>query len=255
MIPRYFVVAESEHELQNPTSVEKLVLLGERLRLGPGARVLDVASGRGGPALVLAHTFGCSVEGIEVAPESHAAAVRRAAAEGLDDLLSFRLGDASTSTFAEAAYDAALCLGATFVFGGLDGTLDALVPAVRPAGHVIVGEPYWRTWPLPDDYADRDAPYTSLEQTVAAIEAHGVRVVGVIAASQDDWDRYETLHWRTVEEWLAEHGHDPAVDQVRETHERGKRSYLRHGRDVLGWAIFTCRVPLSHSRDEVGAEP
>ncbi|HET8812741.1 MAG TPA: hypothetical protein VFM67_09110, partial [Gaiella sp.] len=52
MIPRYYVVAEQDHELQNPTSVEKLVHLGERLRLGPGSRVLDVASGRGGPALV-----------------------------------------------------------------------------------------------------------------------------------------------------------------------------------------------------------
>jgi cyclopropane fatty-acyl-phospholipid synthase-like methyltransferase len=50
MIPRYFVVAESEHELQNPTSAEKLALLGERLELGQGSRVLDIASGRGGPA-------------------------------------------------------------------------------------------------------------------------------------------------------------------------------------------------------------
>jgi len=58
VIPRYYVVAEREHEFQNPTSFEKLVLLGERLRLGPGSRVLDVASGRGGPALVLERAFG-----------------------------------------------------------------------------------------------------------------------------------------------------------------------------------------------------
>jgi cyclopropane fatty-acyl-phospholipid synthase-like methyltransferase len=98
VIPRYYVVAEREHELQNPISVEKLVLLGDRLRLGRGSRVLDVASGRGGPALVLARAFGCTVEGIEIASAFHAAAEERAAAEGLDDLLSFRLGDASTQT-------------------------------------------------------------------------------------------------------------------------------------------------------------
>jgi cyclopropane fatty-acyl-phospholipid synthase-like methyltransferase len=61
VIPRYFTVAERDHELQNPISEEKLVLLGERLRLGPDSRVLDVASGRGGPALVLARSFGCRV--------------------------------------------------------------------------------------------------------------------------------------------------------------------------------------------------
>jgi hypothetical protein len=65
----------------------------------------------------------------------------------------------------------------------------------------------------------------------------------VIAASQDDWDRYETLRWRSVEEWLAENADDPAVEDVRWMHEHGKRAYLRHGREVLGWAIFVCRVP------------
>ncbi len=65
MIPRYFVVAEAEHELQNPTSEEKLVLLGKRLGLGPGSRVLDIASGRGGPAVLRAREFGCAVHGIE----------------------------------------------------------------------------------------------------------------------------------------------------------------------------------------------
>jgi hypothetical protein len=203
--------------------------------------VLDIASGRGGPALVLAGSFGCAVEGIELAPEFHAAAVERAAAEGLGDSLSFRLGDASAEELAPGAYDAALCLGATFVFGGLGPTVDALRPCVRPGGHVVVGEPYWRT-PPPHDYEDRDAPYTSLEGTVAALESHGVTVVGVIAASHDDWDRYETLHWRAVEEWLVENEADPDAADVRAWHERAKRAYVRHARDLLGWAIFVCRT-------------
>ena len=74
VIPRYFIVAERDHEIQNPTSEEKLRLLGERIRLVQGSRVLDIASGRGGPARVLAQAFGCRVEGVETAPEFHAAA-------------------------------------------------------------------------------------------------------------------------------------------------------------------------------------
>ena len=241
MIPRYFVVAEALHELQNPTSPEKLVLLGERLGLGPGSRVLDIASGRGGPALVLAETFGCSIRGVEITPDFHAVAVERAEAAGLAERLVFELGDAAAARLEPEAYDAALCLGASFVYGSLADTVEALVPAVRPGGHVVVGEPYWRRLPLPDDYADRREPWTTLEGTVTVFETSGLRVVSVIASSEDDWDRYETLHWQAVESWLAANPDDPDAVETRERHERHKRTYLRHGRELVGWAIFVGR--------------
>lgn len=238
MIPRYYVVAERDHELQNPTSREKLLLLGERLRLGPGSRVLDVASGRGGPAILLAERFGCRIRGIEVSPEFHAAATDRAAAAGLEERVSFELADARKADLGSQEYDVALCLGASFVWRNLSGTLHALQPAVRPGGHVVVGEPYWRRLPLPEGYADRDEPFTTLAGTVAVVESGGLRVVTVVASSDDDWDRYETLHWRAVEEWLGANEDDPDAEEIRTMHERFKRTYLRHGREYLGWAIF-----------------
>ena len=60
----------------------------------------------------------------------------------------------------------------------------------------------------------------------------------MIASSEDDFDRYETLHWRAVEEWLAASPEDPDAREVRAMHERAKRTYTRYGRDYLGWAIF-----------------
>jgi len=238
VIPRYHTVAESSHEIQNPTSKEKLLLLGRRLELGAGSRVLDIASGRGGPALLLAETFGCHVRGIEIAPEFQAVAMERAAAAGLSDRLSFELGDAAGATLEQETYDAALCLGASFVYGSLADTVDALAPAVRPGGYVAVGEPYWRRLPLPEDYEDRRDPWTTLEGTVLIFETSGLPVVSAIASSDDDWDRYETLHWQTVERWLAENPDDTDALEIRQRHERHKRTYLRQGRDYLGWAIF-----------------
>jgi SAM-dependent methyltransferase len=238
VIPRYYIVAEREHEIQNPTSEEKLLLLGRRLRLGSESRVLDIASGRGGPALILAEAFGCRVDGIEIAPEFHAAAVERAQARGLSQLVSFGLGDASKEALPAGEYDAALCLGASFVYGSLADTVEELTPAVRPGGHVVVGEPFWRGLPLPDDYQDRADPWTTLADTVVIFETSGIPVVSVIASSEDDWDRYETLHWRAVEEWLAANADDPDADDVRRQSLRWKRTYLRHGRDYVGWAIF-----------------
>ena len=241
VIPRYYVVAEALHELQNPTSREKLVLLGERLGLGPESRVLDIASGRGGPALLLAETFGCSVRGVELAPEFHVVAEKRAAAAGLSERLTFELGDGAAATLEPEAYDAALCLGASFVWGSLADTVDALAPAVRPGGHVVVGEPYWRRLPVPADYEDGREPWTTLEGTVTVFETCGLPVVSVISSSEDDWDIYETLHWQAVEAWLGANPEDPDASEIRARHERHKHSYLRHGRELLGWAIFVGR--------------
>jgi cyclopropane fatty-acyl-phospholipid synthase-like methyltransferase len=241
VIPRYYIVAERDHEIQNPTSEEKLLLLGRRLRLGSGSRVLDIASGRGGPALILAAAFGCRIDGIEIAPEFHAAAVERAKAGGLSELVSFRLADASREELPAGEYDAALCLGASFVYGSLADTVEALAPAVKPGGHVVVGEPFWRRVPLPDDYEHRGDPWTTLADTVVIFETSGLPVVSVIASSEDDWDRYETLHWRAVAEWLAANPRDPDADDIRVRNEHWKRTYLRHGREYVGWAIFVGR--------------
>ena len=139
------------------------------------------------------------MRGIEIAPEFHAVAVERAAAAGLEERLSFELGDGASATFEPEAYDAALCLGASFVFGSLADTVDALAPAARPGGHVVVGEPFWRRLPLPADYEDRHQLWTTLEGTVTVFETSGLPVVAVIASSEDDWDRYETQHWQAVE--------------------------------------------------------
>jgi len=238
VIPRYYIVAEASHEIQNPTSQEKIILLGERLELGPGARVLDVASGRGGPALVLAREFGCSIHGVEITPEFHAAAVERVREANLEEQVSFELADAVDLALEPESYDAALCLGASFVFGSLAATIETLEPAVRPGGYVAVGEPFWRRLPLPDDYEDRRDPWTTLEGTVVAFETSGLPVVSIIASSEDDWDRYETFHLQAVEQWLATSPDDPDAPEIRARHEGGKRAYLRHGRELVGWAIF-----------------
>lgn len=253
-MPWYFAVIERNHELQNPTSPEKIRLLGERLGLGPGSHVLDIASGRGGPALVLAGTFGCRITCVERAAEFHLAAEARVREAGLGDLIELIHADASTFPLEPARYDAALCLGASFVWDGLRGTLAALVPAVRSDGFVAVGEPYWRTWPLPAtmDVGPHEDVVT-LDDTVARLRTAALTPVTLIDASPDDWDRYSSLHWLAAESWLADHADDPDAASIRERHEHDRDWYLRWGRDLLGWAIVVGRKPREPSPEAPGA--
>jgi SAM-dependent methyltransferase len=240
-MPWYFAVAERDHEIQNPTSAEKIALLGEYLRLDSKVRVLDLACGKGGPAVLLASTFGCTVLGIERAPEFVEAAHERVAAARVGDLVEIVEADAHAFPLEPEAWDAALCLGASFVWDDLAGTLEALAPTVRPGGHVVGGEPYWRQWPLPRGVDDQG--FVALRETVARIEAAGLSLQGMIASSEDDWDRYESLHWRALEEWLDANPRDADASEIRERHERARDDYLSVERELLGWAIFIARKP------------
>jgi SAM-dependent methyltransferase len=231
-------IAEREHEIQNPTSAEKILLLGSYLRLTPESRVLDVACGKGGPATILAAAYGCTVTGVEIRPQFADAARERVAAAGLDELVEIRTGDAAAIELEPESLDVALCLGAAFVWGTIAEAAAALAPVVRPGGYVGVGEPYWRQLPLPDGIDPEG--FVSLPETVERLERAGLALTAIVAASEDDWDRYESLHWRAIEEWLAEH---PGEGEIRTRHEQRRADHLRYRRALLGWAILVGRKP------------
>lgn len=229
-------VAERDHDIQNPTSPDKIRLLGDYLRLTPESRVLDIACGKGGPARILAETYGCRILGIELRPTFADEARRRVANAGLAELVEIRTADASQVDLEPKAWDAALCLGASFVWGTIADAAPALAPTVRPGGFVAIGEPFWKQWPLPNEIDDMG--YVELSKTVERFEKAGLATTGLIANSDDDWDHYESLHWRALEEWLAEHPDDTGL---RTEHERRRRDYLTTKRPLLDWAIFVGR--------------
>jgi ubiquinone/menaquinone biosynthesis C-methylase UbiE len=70
-------------------------------------RVLDVGGGLGGPARTLASEFGCAVEVLDLTEEFCRAGRVLTARTGLDDLVSFRHGDALEMPYPDAGFDAA----------------------------------------------------------------------------------------------------------------------------------------------------
>jgi len=89
----------------------------EEARIGPGMRVLDLASGTGEPALGIAATVGAGghVTATDLVPEMLAGARRRAAEKGLANM-AFEVADMQALPFGDASFDRVTCrLGLMYV--------------------------------------------------------------------------------------------------------------------------------------------
>jgi hypothetical protein len=85
--------------------------------------------------------------------------------------------------------------------------------------------------------------FLTLTATVETLENADLAPVGLIASSDDDWVRYESLHWLTLDNWLRENPDDPDADEFRERGRHHRERYLRWQRGLLAWAIFVGRKP------------
>src|SRR6516162_5356321 len=77
-----FLLGDSFH----PGGEALTMRLGELLQLGPEHSVLDVASGQGTSAILLAQRFGCRVQGVDYGRTATALANERVQALGLAHL-------------------------------------------------------------------------------------------------------------------------------------------------------------------------
>jgi arsenite methyltransferase len=110
--------------------------LGQILGLGPGKRLLDVASGKGTSLLHLAEKFGCEAVGIDYGGENVRDGNARAAEKGLSGRVSFVQGDAERLPFDDASFDAVICECAYCTFPDKSRAASEFSRVLRPGGRV-----------------------------------------------------------------------------------------------------------------------
>lgn len=135
-----------------------------RLRLTPGASVLDVGCGPGTDTLALAEIVGPSgrVTGLDRDPEMVAEADRRARAAGLAGWVEHRVGDAAALPFADGTFDAARSERLFLHLATPEPAVAEMVRVTRPGGWVALMDTDWGTRSV-------DTPEVGLERRMAQV--------------------------------------------------------------------------------------
>ena len=241
-LARNHVIREGDLRILNPFDEGKLATLGRAIKLRPGASLLDLCSGKGEMLCTWARDHGIHGTGVDIGTVNTAAARDRARELGVADRVRFVHGDAAAYVPDEPV-DVAACVGATWIGGGVPGTIDILERSLRPGGMLLIGEPYWRQDP-PDPetvgacHAERKDDFHDLPGLVRLFQDCGWDLVEMVLADQDSWDRYAAAHWLNLRRWLDANPDDELAGELRAELTDDPVRHVRYRREYLGWGVF-----------------
>ena len=242
---KFYDIIHQHHTVMNPVNEDRLESLYDLLELKQATRVTDIGCGKGEMLIRLAEKYHVKGVGVDKSPycireadESRRKRVPRA------DLKFLEIDGSQYKPEKGETPDLTMCIGATWIYGGYRNTIRALAGMTKPSGFVMVGEPFWRKTP-PQEYLksqelSADSFYTH-HGNVATGESEGLRTVYTLVSSEEDWDRYESLHWYAAAEYALAKPGDPDLEELSASVLKERESYLRWGREILGWAIYLFR--------------
>jgi protein-L-isoaspartate O-methyltransferase len=158
-------------------------------------RVLDVGSGLGGPARMIAATTGAQVDGVDITAEYVEAAQWLTEQTGLDDLVTFTHSEIAELPH-DQPYDAALTIHVQMNVEGKTAWYRSIAEHLRPGATLGIWEICTTTgadltWPMPWSVTGTDSHLATSDELRTAIEAAGF--------TTNDWTNDTT--W--LKEWFT----------------------------------------------------
>src|SRR4030042_6374643 len=175
-------------EILNPSTSKKIIKLGKILKLKKGNRVIDFGCGCAEPLTLWAEEFGITGIGIDISDDFCKRARKKVTAKGLSNQIEIVCSSGADYIFEEGSFDAATCIGSTFIFGGYRETIQIMQLAIHQKGRLGIGETHWLSNQVHPEYAQKQTfTHTEFELTRITRD-EGFELEYIIRSSPDDWE-------------------------------------------------------------------
>lgn len=224
---RFEVFEALHHQMQicNPMAESDLDAVADHLAadLSDDGMAIDVACGYGELLFRLAaRRPRITGVGVDLSPWMLRSAVAAVPERAPSADLAWYLSDGAqvADHLSAQACDVACCLGASWIWHGLNGTVRAMASLVRPGGRVAIGDMRTRHGVTSDDLPEKFRRVTGLAEQEALFGHHGLRIVDRIDTADEFWDAYIArtrecaTSWHSSDyvdvqrEWEADHERD-----------------------------------------------
>jgi ubiquinone/menaquinone biosynthesis C-methylase UbiE len=244
---RFSSIAHRNHAFSNPINETKMMKMLQMVSLRPQDKVIDIGSGKCELPIRLIENYQVTATAIELYEGAIEEAKKKANHRIPEGSMKFIVDDANSAVerCEQEGYDFGICIGSTHALGGLDDTLKTLKKLVKKNGYILIGEGYWKQKPSAE-YLEAlggadESELKTHAQNVMVAEELGLIPLWSYVASEDDWDEYEWLYSMSIENYCHEHPDDPDYDAMLERIRTWRKTYLKWGRDTLGFGLYLFR--------------
>jgi ubiquinone/menaquinone biosynthesis C-methylase UbiE len=190
------------HPLGREATANLASLLIMYNNLQPTSHVLDVGSGIGGPSRYLASKYGCRVTGLDLVEEYCRVADSLAKRVKLDNLLTYRQGDATQMPFDNEAFDVVWTQHASMNIADKHKLYSEMYRVLKHGGKLAVNEGYKGSSDMDDSSLYFPVPWAADASISHLISAEEVRKLlkEIIGFKEVVWED-KTQH---VSDWIKQ---------------------------------------------------
>lgn len=245
---KFWHVLHLRHVFCNPATSHRFNRVIRIIPLAEGAKVLDIASGKGEFVVRLIERFGVDATAVDISPYCIEDMERKAAERIEKGSMKIICQDAKTIEFPKESFDFTSCLGASWIYGGHEGTVKALNKWTKPGGLILVGEPYWVKEPDAEALAKtrtKREEFGLHRDNAEAGRKLGLTLTNTFCFPQEDWDEYIALNRQSFSDYARVNPDDPDLEEIDQKLRVFEQEYKDVERSHLGWAVYLFRKPLS----------